>query len=140
MCDLFLLIICMCLILLYVHAYCTLGYYFTGDGAKRDEDGYYWITGRVDDVINPSGHRIGKCLFLIFICCCLLFLVCTCILFACIIILLSICVLISSRVCAGTAEIESALVSCAEFVSEAAVVGFPHEIKGEGIGCYIILR
>eukprot|EP00428_Durinskia_dybowskii_P061331 CAMPEP_0170369332 /NCGR_PEP_ID=MMETSP0117_2-20130122/7926_1 /TAXON_ID=400756 /ORGANISM="Durinskia baltica, Strain CSIRO CS-38" /LENGTH=661 /DNA_ID=CAMNT_0010624043 /DNA_START=14 /DNA_END=1999 /DNA_ORIENTATION=+ len=74
------------------------GYYFTGDGAKRDEDGYYWITGRVDDVINPSGHRIG------------------------------------------TAEIESALVSCAEFVSEAAVVGFPHEIKGEGIGCYIILR
>lgn len=73
------------------------GFYFTGDGARRDQDGYYWITGRVDDVINPSGHRIG------------------------------------------TAEIESALVACPQ-VAEAAVVGFPHEIKGEGIGCFIILR
>ncbi len=73
------------------------GYYFTGDGCRRDEDGYYWITGRVDDVINPSGHRLG------------------------------------------TAEIESALVACPE-VAEAAVVGFPHDLKGEGIGCYIILR
>ena len=66
------------------------GYYFTGDGCKRDEDGYYWITGRVDDVINVSGHRMG------------------------------------------TAEVESALVSH-EKVSEAAVVGIPHEIKGQGI-------
>jgi acetyl-CoA synthetase len=74
-----------------------LGYYFTGDGARRDKDGYYWITGRVDDVINPSGHRIG------------------------------------------TAEIESALVECHE-VAEAAVIGFPHDIKGEGIGCFIILK
>eukprot|EP00596_Hydrurales_sp_CCMP1899_P000122 CAMPEP_0119033634 /NCGR_PEP_ID=MMETSP1177-20130426/685_1 /TAXON_ID=2985 /ORGANISM="Ochromonas sp, Strain CCMP1899" /LENGTH=687 /DNA_ID=CAMNT_0006990525 /DNA_START=172 /DNA_END=2235 /DNA_ORIENTATION=+ len=73
------------------------GYYFTGDGCRRDSDGYYWITGRVDDVINPSGHRIG------------------------------------------TAEIESALVASPQ-VSEAAVVGFPHDIKGEGIGCYVILR
>jgi acetyl-CoA synthetase len=73
------------------------GYYFTGDGCKRDNDGYYWITGRVDDVINPSGHRLG------------------------------------------TAEVESALVAC-EAVSEAAVIGFPHEVKGEGIGCYIILK
>jgi acetyl-CoA synthetase len=73
------------------------GYYFTGDGCRRDGDGYYWITGRVDDVINPSGHRIG------------------------------------------TAEVESALVACPE-VSEAAVVGFPHELKGEGICCYVILR
>jgi acetyl-CoA synthetase len=73
------------------------GYYFTGDGCRRDKDGYYWITGRVDDVINPSGHRIG------------------------------------------TAEIESALVACPE-VSEAAVIGFPHEVKGEGIGCFVILR
>jgi acetyl-CoA synthetase len=73
------------------------GYYFTGDGCRRDSDGYYWITGRVDDVINPSGHRIG------------------------------------------TAEIESALVACPQ-VSESAVVGFPHELKGEGIGCYVILR
>ena len=63
------------------------GNYFTGDGAKRDEDGYFWITGRVDDVINVSGHRMG------------------------------------------TAEVESALVSHAK-VAEAAVVGFPHEIKG----------
>jgi acetyl-CoA synthetase len=73
------------------------GYYFTGDGCRRDADGFYWITGRVDDVINPSGHRLG------------------------------------------TAEIESALVAVRE-VSEAAVVGFPHELKGEGIGCYIILK
>ena len=74
-----------------------LGFYFTGDGCRRDADGYYWITGRVDDVINPSGHRIG------------------------------------------TAEVESALVACPE-VSESAVVGFPHDIKGEGIGCFVILR
>ena len=73
------------------------GYYFTGDGCKRDADGYYWITGRVDDVINPSGHRIG------------------------------------------TAEIESALITAVE-VSESAVIGFPHEIKGEGIGCFVILK
>ena len=70
------------------------GYYFTGDGARRDEDGYYWITGRVDDVINTSGHRIG------------------------------------------TAELESALV-LHESVAEAAVVGFPHEVKGEGIYCFV---
>mmetsp|Transcript_8308 Transcript_8308/g.7440 ORF Transcript_8308/g.7440 Transcript_8308/m.7440 type:complete len:691 (+) Transcript_8308:19-2091(+) len=73
------------------------GYFFTGDGCRRDADGYYWITGRVDDVINPSGHRIG------------------------------------------TAEIESALVACAA-VSEAAVVGYPHDVKGEGIVCYVVLR
>jgi acetyl-CoA synthetase len=72
------------------------GYYFTGDGCRRDEDGYYWITGRVDDVINVSGHRIG------------------------------------------TAEVESALVLHTS-VSEAAVVGFPHEIKGQGIYAYISL-
>ncbi|MBF96149.1 MAG: Acetyl-coenzyme A synthetase [Alphaproteobacteria bacterium MarineAlpha9_Bin4] len=71
--------------------------YFTGDGAKRDEDGYYWITGRVDDVINVSGHRLG------------------------------------------TAEIESALVSH-KLVAEAAVVGFPHEIKGQGIYAYVTLK
>jgi len=72
------------------------GYYFTGDGARRDEDGYYWITGRVDDVMNVSGHRIG------------------------------------------TAEVESALVlhPC---VAEAAVVGFPHALKGEGIYAYVTL-
>jgi acetyl-CoA synthetase len=73
------------------------GYYFTGDGARRDEDGYYWITGRVDDVINVSGHRLG------------------------------------------TAEIESALVThpgCAE----AAVVGYPHDIKGTGIFAYVTLK
>jgi len=73
------------------------GYYFTGDGCRRDEDGFWWITGRVDDVMNVSGHRMG------------------------------------------TAEVESALVShpaCAE----AAVVGFPHEIKGQGIFAYVILR
>jgi acetyl-CoA synthetase len=72
------------------------GYYFTGDGCRRDEDGYYWITGRVDDVINVSGHRIG------------------------------------------TAEIESALV-LHEAIAEAAVVGFPHEIKGQGIYAYVSL-
>ena len=72
------------------------GYYFTGDGCKRDSDGYYWITGRVDDVINVSGHRMG------------------------------------------TAEVESALVAHQK-VSEAAVVGFPHDIKGQGIYCYITL-
>ncbi len=73
------------------------GYYFTGDGCKRDNDGYYWITGRVDDVINVSGHRMG------------------------------------------TAEIESALVAH-EHVSEAAVVGFPHDIKGQGIYAYVTLN
>jgi len=73
------------------------GTYFTGDGARRDEDGYYWITGRVDDVLNVSGHRLG------------------------------------------TAEIESALVAHAA-VSEAAVVGYPHEIKGEGIYAYVTLK
>ena len=73
------------------------GKYFTGDGCKRDEDGYYWITGRVDDVINVSGHRMG------------------------------------------TAEVESALVSHAK-VSEAAVVGYPHDIKGQGIYCYVTLN
>jgi len=72
------------------------GYYFTGDGCRRDADGYYWITGRVDDVINVSGHRMG------------------------------------------TAEVESALVAHAS-VSEAAVVGFPHDIKGQGIYCYVTL-
>jgi acetyl-CoA synthetase len=73
------------------------GTYFTGDGSRRDEDGYYWITGRVDDVLNVSGHRLG------------------------------------------TAEIESALVAH-EAVSEAAVVGYPHEIKGEGIYAYVTLK
>ena len=73
------------------------GLYFTGDGCKRDEDGYYWITGRVDDVINVSGHRMG------------------------------------------TAEVESALVSHAK-VAEAAVVGYPHEIKGQGIYAYVTLN
>jgi acetyl-CoA synthetase len=72
------------------------GYYFTGDGARRDADGYYWITGRVDDVLNVSGHRMG------------------------------------------TAEIESALV-LHEQVAEAAVVGFPHDIKGQGIYAYVTL-
>ncbi len=72
------------------------GYYFTGDGCRRDEDGYYWITGRVDDVINVSGHRLG------------------------------------------TAEIESALVAHAK-VAEAAVVGYPHDIKGQGIYAYVTL-
>ncbi len=73
------------------------GLYFTGDGCRRDEDGYYWITGRVDDVINVSGHRMG------------------------------------------TAEVESALVSHAA-VAEAAVVGYPHEIKGQGIYAYVTLK
>jgi acetyl-CoA synthetase len=73
------------------------GKYFTGDGARLDEDGYYWLLGRVDDVINVSGHRLG------------------------------------------TAEIESALVSH-EAVAEAAVVGFPHPVKGEGIHAFVILR
>jgi acetyl-CoA synthetase len=72
------------------------GMYFTGDGCKRDADGYYWITGRVDDVINVSGHRMG------------------------------------------TAEVESALVAHPK-VSEAAAVGFPHDIKGQGIYCYVTL-
>jgi acetyl-CoA synthetase len=70
--------------------------YFTGDGCRRDGDGYYWITGRVDDVINVSGHRMG------------------------------------------TAEVESALVAH-ESVSEAAVVGYPHDIKGQGIYAYVTL-
>jgi acetyl-CoA synthetase len=72
------------------------GRYFTGDGCRRDEDGYYWITGRIDDVINVSGHRLG------------------------------------------TAEVESALVAHPR-VSEAAVVGYPHDIKGQGIYCYVTL-
>ncbi|MDE2577591.1 MAG: acetate--CoA ligase [Hyphomicrobiales bacterium] len=72
------------------------GKYFTGDGCRRDEDGYYWITGRVDDVINVSGHRMG------------------------------------------TAEVESALVSH-DAVSEAAVVGYPHDVKGQGIYAYVTL-
>jgi acetyl-CoA synthetase len=72
------------------------GYYFTGDGARRDEDGYYWITGRVDDVLNVSGHRLG------------------------------------------TAEIESALV-LHDSVAEAAVVGYPHELTGQGIYAYVTL-
>mgnify|MGYP001022052102 FL=1 len=73
------------------------GKYFTGDGCRRDADGYYWITGRVDDVLNVSGHRLG------------------------------------------TAEVESALVSHPK-VSEAAVVGYPHDIKGQGIYCYVTLN
>lgn len=73
------------------------GYYFTGDGCRRDADGYYWITGRVDDVINVSGHRLG------------------------------------------TAEIESALVAHPK-VAEAAVVGYPHEIKGQGIYAFVTLK
>jgi acetyl-CoA synthetase len=73
------------------------GMYFTGDGCRRDEDGYYWITGRVDDVINVSGHRMG------------------------------------------TAEVESALVSHPK-VAEAAVVGYPHDLKGQGIYCYVTLN
>eukprot|EP00640_Fibrocapsa_japonica_P000900 CAMPEP_0113936830 /NCGR_PEP_ID=MMETSP1339-20121228/3607_1 /TAXON_ID=94617 /ORGANISM="Fibrocapsa japonica" /LENGTH=648 /DNA_ID=CAMNT_0000939391 /DNA_START=31 /DNA_END=1977 /DNA_ORIENTATION=+ /assembly_acc=CAM_ASM_000762 len=72
------------------------GYYFTGDGVKRDKDGFYWITGRVDDVLNTSGHRLG------------------------------------------TAEVESALVMH-QAVSEAAVIGFPHDVKGQGICCYVTL-
>ncbi len=73
------------------------GYYFTGDGCRRDEDGYYWITGRIDDVINVSGHRLG------------------------------------------TAEVESALVSHPA-VAEAAVVGYPHDLKGQGIYAYVTLK
>ena len=73
------------------------GRYFTGDGCRRDEDGYYWITGRVDDVINVSGHRIG------------------------------------------TAEVESALVAHSK-VAEAAVVGMPHEIKGQAIYAFVTLN
>ncbi|MCA0900381.1 MULTISPECIES: acetate--CoA ligase [Microbulbifer] len=73
------------------------GYYFTGDGARRDADGYYWITGRIDDVLNVSGHRLG------------------------------------------TAEIESAIV-LHEDTAEAAVVGYPHDIKGQGIYCYVTLK
>ena len=73
------------------------GRYFSGDGARRDEDGYYWITGRVDDVLNVSGHRMG------------------------------------------TAEIESALVAHPS-VAEAAVVGYPHDIKGQGIYAYVTLK
>ncbi len=72
------------------------GMYFTGDGARRDEDGYYWITGRVDDVLNVSGHRMG------------------------------------------TAEIESAMVAHRK-VAEAAVVGVPHPVKGQGIYVYVTL-
>ena len=73
------------------------GKYFTGDGCRRDKDGYYWITGRVDDVINVSGHRLG------------------------------------------TAELESALVGN-DKVAEAAVVGYPHDIKGQGIYAYVTLK
>ena len=73
------------------------GRYFSGDGCKRDEDGYYWITGRMDDVINVSGHRLG------------------------------------------TAEVESALVLHQD-VSEAAVVGYPHEIKGQGLYAFVTLN
>ena len=72
------------------------GRYFTGDGARRDQDGYYWITGRVDDVLNISGHRMG------------------------------------------TAEVESALVAHPQ-VAEAAVVGYPHDLKGQGIYAYVLL-
>jgi acetyl-CoA synthetase len=73
------------------------GTYFTGDGCRRDGDGYYWITGRVDDVLNVSGHRLG------------------------------------------TAEVESALVAHQK-VAEAAVVGAPHDLKGQGIYCYVTLK
>jgi acetyl-CoA synthetase len=72
------------------------GLYFTGDGCRRDDDGYYWITGRIDDVLNVAGHRLG------------------------------------------TAEVESALVAH-DAVAEAAVVGFPHAIKGQGIYAYVIV-
>ncbi len=81
----------------YRNTYLMNGYYITGDGAKRDEDGDYWITGRIDDVLNVSGHRLG------------------------------------------TAEIESALVSH-PLVAEAGVVGIPHEIKGQGIFAFVILK
>ncbi len=81
----------------YKNTYLHDGYYITGDGAKRDEDGHYWITGRIDDVLNVSGHRLG------------------------------------------TAEIESALLEH-EAVAEAAVVGFEHDIKGQGIHAYVLLK
>lgn len=81
----------------YCETYLSHGYYITGDGAKRDEDGDYWITGRVDDVVNVSGHRLG------------------------------------------TAEIESALVSHS-MVAEAGVVGIPHDLKGQGIYAYVVLK
>jgi acetyl-CoA synthetase len=83
----------------YVDTYFSMypGYYFTGDGARRDVDGYWWITGRVDDVINVSGHRMG------------------------------------------TAEFESALVNSSE-VAEAAVVGYPHDLKGQGVWAYVVLQ
>ena len=83
----------------FVQAYFSAyrGMYFTGDGCRRDADGYYWITGRVDDVINVSGHRLG------------------------------------------TAEVESALVAHPK-VAEAAVVGYPHDLKGQGIYCYVTLN
>ena len=83
----------------FVQTYFTTfkGLYFTGDGARRDADGYFWITGRVDDVINVSGHRMG------------------------------------------TAEVESALVAHPK-VAEAAVVGYPHDIKGQGIYAYVTLN
>ena len=73
------------------------GFYFSGDGARKDEDGYYWLLGRVDDVVNVSGHRMG------------------------------------------TAEVESALVSHPA-VAESAVVGYPHDIKGEDLYAYVILK
>merc|ERR1719247_1967863 len=73
------------------------GYYFTGDGCKRDKDGFYWITGRIDDVINVSGHRIG------------------------------------------TAEVESALVAHTK-IAEAAVVGYPEPVKGQGIYAYVTVK
>src|SRR5450756_2925080 len=84
---------------LFIQTYYAMfpGVYLTGDGCRVDEDGFYWLQGRIDDVINVSGHRIG------------------------------------------TAEVESALVSH-EFVSEAAVVGMPHEIKGQGIYAYVTLK
>ena len=74
------------------------GFYFSGDGAKKDEDGYFWLLGRVDDVVNVSGHRMG------------------------------------------TAEVEAALNSLTTAVAESAVVGFPHEVKGEDLYAYIILK
>ena len=87
----------------FVETYFTMfpGYYFTGDGAKRDSDGYYWITGRVDDVLNVSGHRLGTAEI-------------------------------------GTAEVEGAI-GKTNGVAEAAVVGFPHEIKGQGIYSFVTL-
>ena len=81
----------------YKMTYLSRGYYITGDGAKRDEDGDYWITGRVDDVINVSGHRLG------------------------------------------TAEIESALITHPA-VAEAGVVGMPHDLKGQGIYAFVVLK